>query len=59
MKKSVVDSVLYILMMCFVMTLLGVRHGAITFHQFMTLIIAELTLAITVIKSTNKKGDDE
>ena len=61
MSKNLLDNILFVIAICAVLTITAHRHGQINFTQYMTLLIAELTITLTTIKTylDNKKGDDK
>lgn len=62
MSKNLLDNILFVIAICAVLTITAHKHGQINFTQYMTLLMAELTITLTSIKTyldTNKKGDDK
>ena len=59
MSKMAVDMILYGLCCCWVGAVCAVRHGIIEYSQFLTLLLAGITVGITAAKSVKDNDDDE
>lgn len=59
MSKDNLDNILFILCMALVGATAAVRHGIIEYSQFLTLLLAGITVGITAAKSVKDKDDDD
>lgn len=59
MSKESLDNILYILCLALVGATAAVRQGIIEYSQFLTLLLAGITVGITAAKSVKDKDDDE
>ena len=59
MRKESLDNILYILCLALVGATAAVRQGIIEYSQFLTLLLAGITVGITAAKSVKDKDDDE
>lgn len=58
MSKSGADTILYVLCCALVGATAAVRIGILEYSQFLTLLLAGLTIGITVVKSINDDDDE-
>ena len=59
MSKDNLDNILYILCLALVGATAAVRQGMIEYSQFLTLLLAGITVGITAAKSVKDNDDDE
>ena len=59
MSKDNLDNILFILCLALVGATAAVRQGIIEYSQFLTLLLAGITVGITAAKSVKDKDDDE
>ena len=59
MSKENLDNILYILCLALVGATAAVRQGMIEYSQFLTLLLAGITVGITAAKSVKDNDDDE
>ena len=59
MSKESLDNILYILCLALVGATAAVRQGMIEYSQFLTLLLAGITVGITAAKSVKDNDDDE
>ena len=59
MSKESLDNILYILCLALVGATAAVRQGIIEYSQFLTLLLAGITVGITAAKSVKDNDDDE
>lgn len=59
MSRSGLDTILYILCYCLVGAYAAVRAGVIEYSQFLTLILAGITVGLTAAKSVKDDDDDD
>lgn len=59
MSKDNLDNILFILCMALVGATAAVRQGIIEYSQFLTLLLAGITVGITAAKSVKDNDDDE
>ena len=59
MSKTTLDNILYILCLALVGATAAVRQGMIEYSQFLTLLLAGITVGITAAKSVKDNDDDE
>ena len=59
MSKDSLDNILYILCLALVGATAAVRQGMIEYSQFLTLLLAGITVGITAAKSVKDNDDDE
>ena len=59
MSKDSLDNILYILCLALVGVTAAVRQGMIEYSQFLTLLLAGITVGITAAKSVKDNDDDE
>lgn len=58
MSKDNLDNILFILCMALVGATAAVRQGIIEYSQFLTLLLAGITVGITAAKSVKDNDDD-
>jgi hypothetical protein len=59
MSKDNLDNILYILCLALVGATAAVRQGMLEYSQFLTLLLAGITVGITAAKSVKDNDDDE
>ena len=59
MSKDNLDNILYILCLALVGATAAVRDGTIEYSQYLTLLLAGITVGITAAKSVKDNDDDE
>ena len=59
MSKTTLDTILYILCMALVGATAAVRDGTIEYSQYLTLLLAGITVGIPAAKSVKDNDDDE
>lgn len=59
MSKDNLDNILYILCLALVGAVAAVRQGMIEYSQFLTLLLAGITVGITAAKSVKDDNDNE
>ena len=59
MSKESLDNILFILCLALVGATAAVRQGMIEYSQFLTLLLAGITVGITAAKSVKDNDDDE
>lgn len=59
MSKDNLDNILFILCLALVGATAAVRQGMIEYSQFLTLLLAGITVGITAAKSVKDNDDDE
>ena len=59
MSKESLDNILYILCLALVGATAAVRQGMLEYSQFLTLLLAGITVGITAAKSVKDNDDDE
>lgn len=59
MSKGSLDNILFILCIALVGATAAVRQGIIEYSQFLTLLLAGITVGITAAKSVKDNDDDE
>ena len=59
MSKESLDNILYILCLALVGATAAVRQGILEYSQFLTLLLAGITVGITAAKSVKDNDDDE
>ena len=59
MSKESLDNILFILCLALVGATAAVRQGMLEYSQFLTLLLAGITVGITAAKSVKDNEDDE
>lgn len=59
MSKDNLDNILFILCLALVGATAAVRQGMLEYSQFLTLLLAGITVGITAAKSVKDNDDDE
>ena len=59
MSKDNLDNILFILCLALVGATAAVRQGMLEYSQFLTLLLAGITVGITAAKSVKDKDNDE
>lgn len=59
MSKESLDNILFILCLALVGATAAVRQGMLEYSQFLTLLLAGITVGITAAKSVKDNDDDE
>ena len=59
MSRETLDTILYILCIALVGATIAVRRADIEYSQYLTLILAGITVGITAAKSVKDNDDDE
>ena len=59
MSKESLDNILFILCLALVGATAAVRQGMLEYSQFLTLLLAGITVGITAAKSVKDDDDDE
>lgn len=59
MSKNTLDIILFILCSALLTATIAVRHGGIEYSQYLTLILAGITVGITAAKSVKDDDNDD